>query len=237
VIVNGVDTTQFRPADAAERREARQRIATDWSQCKIIGHVARLTEIKNQSLLLRSFRGVIDRDPDVRLLIAGSGPLASILEDQVGVLGLRDHVRFVGELKDIAGFLHALDLFALSSDAEGMPMSVLEAMASRVCVVSTSVGGIPDMLNEGRAGVLVPPNNQAAFVSALLSVLGDATKRSTLAHAAYERSVTLYSQNAMVDRYEALYAEGSQNLGPENWFGDGRAELSPRGNLISASTE
>lgn len=195
LLPNGVDTERFAPSDAPG--SARGQL--------VFGHAARLAPIKNQALLLDAFRLVADTMPNAVLRIAGEGQLRADLEGRSRRLGLGEQVQFDGLVDEIDGWMRSLDVFVLSSDAEGAPMSILEAQASRVCVVSTAVGGIPDILDHGRAGVLTPVGDRRALADAMIRVAGDPGLRATLAAAGRERALTSYSEDVMVSRYEMLY--------------------------------
>jgi glycosyltransferase involved in cell wall biosynthesis len=206
-IPNGVDTTMFAPEsrDSGSYRERRTEIAGDWARHLLISHVARLVPIKNQVLLLNAFRRVVNAMPDVRLLIAGEGPLAESLAAHAASLGLTDHVRFLGARGDVAHWLRSLDVFVLSSDAEGTSMSVLEALSSGVCVVATDVGGTADLLDRGRTGVLVPPGDVSSLADALIRVLRDNAYRHALAAAGRAFAVAHYDEASVALRYMDLY--------------------------------
>ncbi len=198
VIPNGVDTKRF------ARSEAPFMTAPPRHEFRL-GHVARLESVKNQRLLIESFARVAAAEAEVILMIAGDGPLRGDLQAQADRLGLSDRVRFAGEVKDIPRWLQQLDAFVLSSDAEGTPMSILEALSTGVPVVSTAVGGIPDSLDNGRAGILVPPGDASALASAMLTVVRDTDQRAALAARGREWVQAEYSEESMVRRYEALY--------------------------------
>jgi len=203
VIPNGVDTKRFAPSPAPAqppRGEFR------------LGHVARLEPVKNQRLLIQAFSIVAAAEPGAVLMIAGDGPLRGELQGQAARLGLGERVRFAGEVKDIPTWLRHLDAFVLSSDAEGTPMSILEALSSGVPVVSTAVGGIPDSLDQGRAGSLVPAGDATALASALLTLMRDTNQRAKLASRGRAWVQAEYSEDSMVKRYEALYRGASASM-------------------------
>jgi glycosyltransferase involved in cell wall biosynthesis len=203
IIPNGVDLRRF--SQGLPMRLERLAPAQKTSGRFVIGHVARLDRVKNQALLLRAFALVAKELPHVQLAIAGDGPLKAELQALAETLGIAQLVRFYGVVVDIPQWLQAVDLFVLSSDAEGTPMSLLEAMASERCVVATAVGGIPDLLAHGMAGVLVPPGNAAAMASVLVELAQASDKREALAQAGRARVETSYGEDLMVRQYEALY--------------------------------
>jgi glycosyltransferase involved in cell wall biosynthesis len=214
VIPNGIDLTRFVPASTDSRRDRRayREAAGVPADGILIGHVARLMEVKNQSLLLKAFQLVSNHAPDTRLALVGDGPLRGALEAEARALGIYDKVHFAGAVEDVASWLKAFDLFVLCSDAEGTSISVLEALASGLCVVATAVGGNVELLDDGRAGLLVPPKQREALANALLRAVTDERLRGTLGRTGRARVEARYSQDAMVDAYERLYREAARTV-------------------------
>ena len=169
-------------------------------------HTGSLIPVKNQALLLKAF-GPAARATDAVLLLAGDGPLRTGLAERAAALGLSDRVFFLGERDDIPSLLALATVFVLPSKAEGFPLSVLEAMASEVCPVASRVGGIPEMLDQGRAGILVPPEDPEALGAALLRVLNDSGERSRLARAARLRVEQRYSIGVIAESTVRIYQE------------------------------
>jgi glycosyltransferase involved in cell wall biosynthesis len=202
VIPNSVNTDDFYPGPPTGALRETLRIASDRL---VVGTVARLDPVKNHALLLDAFARVRTAVPEAELAIIGDGPLRGDLESLARSPELNGHVHFFGAATDVAALYRELDLFVLSSNAEGTSMSTLEAMASRVCIVATSVGGTPDLLANGASGMLVPPGDPAALAAALTEALLDATKRRRLAAAGRARVEEYYSERSMIDAYEALY--------------------------------
>jgi glycosyltransferase involved in cell wall biosynthesis len=200
VVPNGVDVDRFHPgADDGSLQQI------GIAGGPVVGHVARLAPVKNQALLIRAFADVRSQVPGAQLVIVGDGPEREALRGQIEQLGLVGAVHLAGEQRDIPSLLRAFDVFALPSKAEGTSMSVLEAMASGVPVVASAVGGTPALLDDGRCGLLVPPNDVPALATALVRVLTDKEGRQQLAAAARARAVTVYAEDRVVDRYVALY--------------------------------
>jgi glycosyltransferase involved in cell wall biosynthesis len=205
-ISNGVDLAAYEPtANQAAVLDAALERSREWKDDMIIGHVARLSPVKNQQLLIEAFGTVAARRDDVRLVIVGDGPLRGVLMRQVEELGLTDRVNFVGATADVQSWLALFDLFVLSSDQEGTSMSILEALATGVCVAATAVGGTPALLDGGRAGLLVPPRNPALLAEAMLSLLADPARRQALAAAGQRHVASAFSHATMLNRYEAIY--------------------------------
>ena len=202
LITNGVDTDHFRPGSATGR--LRKHFGIDDTRF-VIGHVARLTPVKNQHLLIDAFAEMHRARRAAFLAIIGDGPLRSALESQIAQLGISGHVGFFGVTRNAAGVYREFDAFVLSSTAEGTSMSVLEAMATGLCVVATDVGGNSHLLDHGRAGVLVPSNNAFALASALTRVHDNGALRFEVGEEARTRAATVFSEHAMINAYEAAY--------------------------------
>src|SRR5262249_3256190 len=140
------------------------------------------------------------------LCLAGEGEERDALERQAARSGaLADSVRFLGRV-DAVRFLHALDAFVLPSRYEGMPNVLLEAMAAGLACVGTTIGGTEDLSEDGRAGLLVPPNEVGALAAAL-DQLGDADRREALGRAARARIEAQFAVDIVAERYERLYRE------------------------------
>jgi glycosyltransferase involved in cell wall biosynthesis len=207
VLPNGVDRGTFAPIPTNSSRflAARTRVAPGWEGKFLVAHVARLVPVKNQQMMLRAFRRVADDAPDARLIIAGEGPLGSDLHRMVTELALDDHVRFLGSVNDVHEWLPAMDAFALSSDAEGTSMSILESLSSGVPVVATRVGGNSALLADGEAGHLVPAGDATAFAGAILSMMRDPVARERMRTAGIRIVADRYGEEAVIEAYERLY--------------------------------
>lgn len=161
-------------------------------------------------VLISAHALLVQHAPDAQLVIAGDGPCRQEWTDQARQLGLDGRVHFLGVRKDVEAILSAADIAALSSDFEGMPLFVFECMANRIPLVSTAVGGIPSVVEDGRTGLLVPPRDPDALAQALRSLVDDPERRRQLAAAAWERlprfSIEHVAQE-FAELYESLVAE------------------------------
>lgn len=205
LIDNGVDTTDYRPDPGAALPPA----WPEWRDCFVIGTVGRVQDVKDHASLVEAFALLRKQQPElaarVRLIIVGEGPLRAALQRQVEAAGLSDVVHLPGARNDIAAIMRSFDVFALSSIAEGTPVTMLEAMATGLPVVSTRVGGIPDLVQEGSTGLLVPARNPQALATALAQYVADpalARSHGAVARMHVERR---YSLSAMLSVYLALY--------------------------------
>jgi glycosyltransferase involved in cell wall biosynthesis len=167
--------------------------------------VGRLIERKNVQVLLRAVARLREAHPELTVLLAGEGPYRAELERLAGDLDLGHAVRFLGFVEDVRPLLRASDLFVLPSATEGMPISVLEAMACGTPIVATRVGSIPDVARDGREALLVEPGSVDALADALGHALADAALRARLAASARERLLAEYTAERMAERYVEFY--------------------------------
>ncbi len=170
----------------------------------LIGHVGRLSPEKGQWAAIGAFAEVVKSLPAARLVFAGEGPDRARLEGRVAALGLGESVHFLGYRSDVKEVFADLDLLVLSSDTEGLPNVVLEAMALGVPVVATAVGGTPELVKDGDTGWLVPPRDEERLARAMQDALADpglATKRRA-ARALVERE---FDMRGLVHRTHVLY--------------------------------
>ncbi len=160
----------------------------------IIGTAGRLEAEKGHRFLIQALPRVLQIIP-VRLVVAGDGSLRTELEDLAAKVGVRQHVDFLGAQDDVGmeRFWDRIELFVLPSLREGSPLVGLEAMARRIAVVATDVGGVRELLDDGRAGCVAQPGAPAALAAAILEVMSDTSRRQSLAQAGYDRFVANYA--------------------------------------------
>lgn len=161
---------------------------------------------KALEVLLEAHAAVVRAMPDAHLLIAGAGPCLDSLKSRAEALGLDGRVHFLGHRRDVDGILRAADVAALSSDFEGMPLFAFECMAARTPLVCTAVGALPDLFEDQRSGLLIPPRDPGALAQALVSLLEDPERRAAISAAAFER-LAPFTLEAMTDRFAALYEQ------------------------------
>ena len=206
VIHNAVDVAAFqRGPDAALRRAL-----VDGSQRHVVLVAARLDPQKGHRHLLAAAARV----PDALFALAGDGPERPALERITDDLGLRDRVTFLGTRTDVAELLAVCDVFVLPSLYEGLPISVLEAMAARRPVVATAIGGTQEAVVDGESGLLVPPADPDSLAAAIRRLLDDPALRDRLASAGrarVEREFAVASMAARVtDLYDLLTTQAEQ---------------------------
>lgn len=176
------------------------------SQGTVFGTIGRLSPEKGQANLLEALALVAPSFPELRLLVIGDGGLRRVLEEKAGSLGLAGRVMFAGYRKDASRYLGYLKGFVLSSFTEGLPMVLLEAMQAGVPIVASAVGGIPQLLEGGEAGVLVPEGQPQSLAQGMRSLLEDPQLAARLASRARE-AVKRHGASEMARRYRAVYRE------------------------------
>lgn len=192
VIPNGLDLDRFRP------RHRERPIST-------IVSVANLRREKAHECLLAAAARLAPRYPDLRYLIVGDGPRAAELRALTRTLGLDERVRFLGHREDVADLLAGADIFVLPSRSEAFPNGALEAMAAGLPVVACRVGGLIDLIEHERTGLLVPPDDSAALADALDSLLRAPQSAAALGRSARAEAAARYSFDRMVAAFEDLY--------------------------------
>jgi glycosyltransferase involved in cell wall biosynthesis len=173
--------------------------------------VGRLSPEKDIPTLLRATAVVVANQPSFRLQIAGSGRCIGELATLAGSLGLDDHVEFLGDVADVPGLLGRASLFVLPSVTEGLPITVLEAMACGLPVVATRVGGTPEAVAEGQSGLLVEPGEPEQLARALLKVWSDVELAKQMGIAGHRRVEEHFDVRTMVSKYESLYQDVLQS--------------------------
>jgi glycosyltransferase involved in cell wall biosynthesis len=214
-IPNAIPTELYMP-DAARRAEWRSQHAVP-QDALVYTCVAGLRPIKNHRLLLQAFAEAVQRLPDALLLLVGppdrlNPSYAESLKALAQELGLGQRVRFLGSRADVPDILRASDVFVLSSDYEGNPLSVLEAMAAGLPVVSTAVGGVPELVQHGATGLLVPAGDARALAEAITQLGRDADQRAAMGHAARQTALERFDVRAMSRAYAALYQQTTRLL-------------------------
>ena len=169
--------------------------------------LAALVPGKGIDLLVEALARLVSDGVRPLLWIAGSGPQAEELRARTAQLGLTGYVRFLGERDDAADLLAACDVFVTGSRDEGLGSAVLEALAAGCPVVATAVGGHRDVLQDGVSGLLVPPDDSAAFARALARILRDDALRARLAAAGPTRIASGFLAEQMVAAYDEVYRE------------------------------
>jgi glycosyltransferase involved in cell wall biosynthesis len=171
----------------------------------VIGTLAGLRAVKNLPRLVRAFAAMTV--PGVRLVIVGSGPESERIAAEARRLGVGDRVLLPGFLAEPSRYLGLFDVFALSSDSEQFPISLVEAMAAGLPVVATDVGDVPDMVSADNLPLIVHREDEAAFAAALDSLADRGDLRRAIGLANREKAAADYDEARMIARYAALYGE------------------------------
>lgn len=209
VIPSGVEVDRYRQPTPLRRGEVGVP-----EQAFLIGCVARLVPVKGIEDAIEATAQLRELEPPVHLVLVGDGPQRQALEELAEGLGVRDRVHFLGLRRDVPYLLPLLDLLVLPSRNEGMGRVIVEAQAAGLPVVATRVGGIPDLVADGRTGLLVPPGDPAALAAAVRSLHGDRETFLRMKDATQGRVAGHFSAEAMVAALDRLYREVGWSSGP-----------------------
>jgi glycosyltransferase involved in cell wall biosynthesis len=198
---NGVDTGRFSPPE--DRDTCKQSLLGLNVSRPIIGTVGNLLPIKGHEVLLETAARVIGQCPEALFVIIGEGKRRAELERLSQTLCLTNHVRFLGTRNDVPDVMRTFDLFVLTSHSEGCPNVILEAMASGLPVVSTNVGGVPELVNAD-SGLLIPARDDATLAEVILRLLDDPARRQAMGEAGRRRAVAQFSLAQMIRAREEL---------------------------------
>jgi L-malate glycosyltransferase len=210
VIPSGIDFSAFE--EPGPRDFLRREFGFGPDVC-LVGIVAALEDHKGHTYLLEASKIVRDQAPQVRFVVVGAGSLRLELDKQAKDLGVEDIVFFLGFRDDVPRILASLDLFVLSSHHEGMGSSLLDAMASRLPVVATRAGGIPEVVEDRETGLLVPPRDPAALAQAILELCRDRELAARLAARGVEVVHQKFSAEAMAGKIVELYEQVAARKG------------------------
>lgn len=203
VIDNGIDLSRF-DKDVIFSENIRGELGIKEND-KVIGTIGSLGYEKGHVYLLRTAKEILRANKRVKFLIVGDGPLRKELEDETERLDIKNDVIFAGYRRDITELLSVFDIFALPSIIEGLPMVILEAMASKKPVVASSVGAIPNVIKNGENGLLCEPGNVDQLKHTINVLLRDERKSSQIALRGYHTVEREYSSKRMSINYMNLY--------------------------------
>ena len=207
---NGIHLSEIPspPVRDARRQRVRESLGIGKGEL-VVAAVGRLSWVKGLCYLIEAVPSVLQRVDATRILVVGDGPELAHLVKLAAARGVSDQIIFTGHRDDIDDVLAATDVVVMPSLNEGMPFAALEAMVAGVPVVASRVGALPELLDEGRAGILVQPGKPRELASGLCEILVDADKRTRLAKAGRARVVEHFSFEAMIDCSEAVMREHS----------------------------
>lgn len=201
-IPNGVDIKRFQPTQ--RNRCLREELAIS-EDAPVIGIVGRLTDQKGHVYLLKALSLLLAKFPALRCLVVGDGELREELQKLAVDLGLTEHCIFLGVRQDIPEVLAAMDLLVLPSLSEGMPYAALEGMAMGKPVVATAVNGVPELIQDGVTGLLVPRKDPVALAKAIEAVLANPHMAASFRLAARRLVEQTYSIEGWIEQMESLY--------------------------------
>ncbi|MFZ0745164.1 MAG: glycosyltransferase family 4 protein [Terracidiphilus sp.] len=204
-IYNGVDLRRFDTSRAA-RNTMRNALGLADDDVVLI-MVARFHSGKGHPVLLHAMRDLLDRRASVKLICLGEGEEEVVVRRLCHELGLARHVKIEGYQPNVAEWLQAADINVLPTYYEGLPLTVLEAMASALPTVASNVGGIPELVEDGVSGRLVPPGEPESLADALSMLLSQPELRKRMGRAAYSRVSRCFSLDQQVRNTERLYLE------------------------------
>lgn len=205
VIHNGVDAAAFngRLADCAA---VRGEIGLHRDDLVIL-QVARLDHLKDHPTAVRTMERVVRQDCRARLVLVGEGAELERIQREIRARRMEGFVRLLGLRTDVARLLHAADLFLLTSISEGIPVTIIEAMAAGLAVVATDVGGVGEIVQAGRTGLLAPPQNDSELADAIVRLARDPALRRQMGEEGRRRAQEIFSEERMHSSYQAVYEE------------------------------
>lgn len=213
LIRNGIDLDPF------DRRRHPTSGERDASSGLTVGLVGRLSREKGIDLFLRAAASVLVQMPSTRFVVVGDGPDRAALEQLIGELGIGHRASLLGRREDMPSVYASLDVMVSASRQEGLPVALLEGMASGLPLVATAVGAVPSVIREGQTGILIPPENAELLASSILELLRDAPMRQRFGAAARTLIEDEFSADRMTSEYLHLYeevvAEASRKLIPK----------------------
>src|SRR3989344_1443483 len=203
-IHNGIDPFLSLPSSQDARGELETRLGVSFDNSPVVGTIANFYPAKDLGVFIRAAARMTN---NVQFVIIGIGPLHRELNALAIQCGLQKRFHFTGSISKAWEFLPAFNAFALSSKKEGFPWALLEAMTARLAVVATSVGAVPEMIENGISGLIVPPENPSALADALGLIIRDPIRSQKLGIAAHQRVLEQFSVQQMVGRYTKLFLE------------------------------
>lgn len=202
VIQNGIQLTSVSPS--ADKKSVRKQLNIK-DDAVVIGTVGRMVPVKGHKYFLESVQGVVQKNNNVIFVIAGDGPLMEETKDYARELGILDYVRFVGFREDVIDVLNIFDIFVLPSLHEGTPMVLLEAMCLGKSIITTSVGGIPEVIKDHHNGLLVSAKNPEEISESCSILIENKSLRKKLSCNANKDVVEKHSLDIAITKTENIY--------------------------------
>jgi len=204
IIYNAIDKDELKPNLSPE--EVRNRYSIK-DEDKLVGVIGRLSPEKGQAVFLHAFKKVVEKVPFAKAIIIGDGQEKERLMNFCSDNGLRDKVIFSGYQNNIANFYQIMDLLVLPSFSEGLPNVILEAMAFKIPVIATSVGGVPEVITDGLNGLLVSPGNAELMAEKIIQLQGNKRESENIGENGYRSLYPRFSPEHRSDQILTLYEE------------------------------
>lgn len=201
-IYSGIDFDEFDIDININHKKLELGIAPD---APVVGAVGHLVECKGHKYLIEAAVQIKETFPDITFIIAGEGPLRNELEAQISRLDLESTFRLLGDRDDVPEILSIMDVYAQPSLWEGLGRAMTEAMYMKKPVIASNVNAVPELVENGKTGVLVPPRDVSALVEAIKNLLENEDKRRALGRSAHKRVFPAFSADLMIGKIEDLY--------------------------------
>jgi glycosyltransferase involved in cell wall biosynthesis len=202
-ITNFADTEKFRPINSQERHILKTALSID--KDIVINFTGRIVERKGVDILVNAFAESMELMPSSILIIVGAGPDEDKIKNMASKLGINNKIRFFGHSREVIKYYHAADIYVLPSYAEGMPNSLLEAMACGLPIIASKIGGVVDVIENGKDGILFEPGDISGLSSALVRLSKDVGLRVRLGEEARKKAVEGFSIERVADEYIKIY--------------------------------
>lgn len=206
VVYNGVNLKSLSSGDSSKRTTLRSGFGFNENDFVAI-QVARLHELKDHLTAIATIDEARKQHPNIKLLIVGEGEERDAIQSEIQQRNISSHVVLAGNRSDIANLLVAADCFLMTSISEGIPLTIIEAMAANLPVVSTAVGGIPEMIAHGKSGFLAEAKDSSALANHLGLLSQDSDLRSSIADAGRAQAEAKFSLDQMLSSYSNIYQE------------------------------
>lgn len=204
-IYNGIDFKKFECIKVSSSDKRKELGLQDGDF--ICTTVARFVPVKGHTYLIKAVLEVIKVIPDAKFLFVGDGELMPSLQKEIESLGLKHNIILPGASEDIAEILNCSDVFVLPSVNEGFGIVLVEAMAMKKPLIATNVGGIPEIVIDGKTGILVPPESPEALSASIIKLHNNPDMRIEMGRAGYYRAKELFDIETTVHEFEKLYTE------------------------------
>ncbi|MBN2185661.1 MAG: glycosyltransferase [Candidatus Krumholzibacteriota bacterium] len=203
-VLNGIDLTPYKELQPVE--ECRKWFGLPLN-CPLIGSIGRLVPVKNHRILIEAFLAVKKRYPDAHLAILGQGPLEPSLRSYAASRGISESLSILPATLDVYKFLGALDVFVLPSRSEGLPLTLLEAMASALPVIASSVGGIPEVIEDEEDGFLTASGSSSEITEKIFRILEDPESAASMGVRGRDKIFRNFSEKRFIEQIESIYLE------------------------------